>query len=79
MSKADKRSYVRCPWCQRQPVQVKRERIVSHLTPGGVKCIGIGQPMPKQQPTAADLIGHAYYVPSNMADDDMLDDEDRPY
>lgn len=33
----------------------------------------------KKQPTAADLIGHAYYVPSNMKDDDMLDDEDRPY
>lgn len=33
----------------------------------------------KQQPTAADLIGHTYYVPSNMKDDDMLDDEDRPY
>ena len=33
----------------------------------------------KQQPTAADLIGHAYYIPSNMKDDGMLDDEDRPY
>ena len=43
-SKGNKSSYVRCPWCSRQPVQVKRGRICSHLTPGGIKCVGIGQP-----------------------------------
>lgn len=36
---------VRCPWCQRQPVRLKRGRLVSHLTPGGVRCVGVGQPM----------------------------------
>lgn len=34
---------VRCLWCGRQPVRLKRGRLVSHLTPGGQKCVGIGQ------------------------------------
>ena len=34
--------YLRCPWCQRERVEVKRGRLASHLSPGGVKCIGIG-------------------------------------
>lgn len=38
----DKRTYIRCPWCGRQPIQVKRGNLVSHLSPGGVKCIAIG-------------------------------------
>lgn len=39
----NKRQHIRCPWCSRQPVPTKRGRITSHLTPGGVKCVGIGQ------------------------------------
>jgi hypothetical protein len=46
MTKKDKRAYLRCPMCGRQPVQVKRGYIVSHLTPGGLKCIAIGFRMP---------------------------------
>lgn len=38
------RRYVRCRWCSRQPVAIKRGRLVSHLTPGGLKCPGVGQP-----------------------------------
>ena len=41
--KIDGRKMIRCPWCGKQPVQVKRGRLVSHLNPGGVKCFAIGQ------------------------------------
>lgn len=44
--KADKRVYMRCPWCSRQPVQLKRGRIAGHLSPGGVRCIGGGMTPP---------------------------------
>lgn len=44
VSKNNRKTFVRCPWCQKQPVPTKRGRINSHLTPGGVKCVGIGQP-----------------------------------
>ena len=40
--RSPKRQYVRCPMCSRQPVQVKRGYLVSHLTPGGLKCIATG-------------------------------------
>jgi hypothetical protein len=46
MKTNDKRQYVRCPWCGKQPVQVKRGRIVSHVTPGNSRCVGVGQPVP---------------------------------
>lgn len=32
----------KCVWCGRDPVPVRKGRIASHLTPGGLKCIGIG-------------------------------------
>lgn len=38
----NKRAYVRCPICGRQPVAVKRGNLVSHLTHGGQKCSGTG-------------------------------------
>jgi hypothetical protein len=41
-SKANKRVSVRCPWCGKQPVPLKRGHVQSHLTPGGLKCIAIG-------------------------------------
>jgi hypothetical protein len=31
-----------CAWCGRDPVPIKRGRIASHLTPGGVKCVAVG-------------------------------------
>lgn len=40
--KADKRQYIRCPWCGKQPVQLKRGRIVGHVTPGNQRCVGSG-------------------------------------
>jgi hypothetical protein len=43
VSKGNKRNYVRCPGCGRQPVAVKRGRLVSHLSPGGVRCYWTGQ------------------------------------
>jgi hypothetical protein len=45
--KVDKRVYIRCPWCSRQPVQVKRGRLTRHVTPGGMLCIGSGMHAPK--------------------------------
>lgn len=39
----NKHQMVRCPWCGKQPVHVKRCRLTSHLNPGGVKCFAIGQ------------------------------------
>lgn len=45
--KGNKARHVRCPWCQRQPVQLKRGRIQSHLSPGGVKCVGSGRVYPE--------------------------------
>lgn len=41
-SKNNKRVYMRCPLCSRQPVAVKRGHIVSHLTPGGLRCSATG-------------------------------------
>lgn len=43
--KGNKKVMVRCRWCGKQPVPVKRGRLASHLTAGGVKCNGIGQPV----------------------------------
>lgn len=43
-SKNNKRQYLRCPGCGKQPVPLKRGRLSSHLTPGGIKCHWIGQP-----------------------------------
>lgn len=43
-------NYARCPWCGRQPIKLKRGRIQSHLTPGGTRCVGVGQPARKEQP-----------------------------
>lgn len=48
--KGNHKVMVRCPWCQRQPVPVKRGRISSHLTPGGQRCVGQGQPVPTTIP-----------------------------
>jgi len=42
MPKKDKREYVRCPFCGRQPVLLKRGNLTSHLSPGGVKCSAVG-------------------------------------
>lgn len=35
-----KREHLSCPICGRNPVPIKRDRIASHLSPGGVRCIG---------------------------------------
>jgi len=40
--KGNKKQYVRCLLCSRQPVAVKRGHMASHLTPGGVKCHATG-------------------------------------
>ena len=32
----------KCIFCGRDPVPVRNGRVASHLTPGGLKCIGIG-------------------------------------
>lgn len=37
-----KRDPFKCVFCGRDPVPVRKGRIASHLTPGGLKCIGIG-------------------------------------
>ncbi len=39
----NKKAYVRCPWCGKQPVPTKRGRVSSHMTAGNQKCIGVGQ------------------------------------
>jgi hypothetical protein len=44
--KVDKRTYIRCPWCSRQPVQTKGRTLVSHVTPGNLRCIGSGRTAP---------------------------------
>lgn len=36
------RTYLRCFMCGKQPVQVKRGRLVSHVTPGNTRCLAIG-------------------------------------
>jgi len=46
-SKHNAKRFVRCIWCGKQPVPTKRGRIASHLTPGGLKCCGVGQPIPE--------------------------------
>lgn len=38
-------NFARCPWCSKQ-VKLKRGRIQEHVTPGNVRCVGIGQPKP---------------------------------
>jgi hypothetical protein len=48
--KVNKSQWVRCPWCGKQPVKVKRNRLSSHLNPGGVKCFAIGQRADLNQP-----------------------------
>lgn len=51
----NKRQLVRCMWCGRQPVPIKRGRIASHLTPGGLKCIAIGVDSRHNRPTDGGL------------------------
>jgi len=38
------KSYMRCPWCQRNSVRVKRHHLVTHdtLAPEGRRCVGSG-------------------------------------
>jgi hypothetical protein len=34
---------MKCPWCSKD-APVRKGRLASHLTPGGIRCVGIGQP-----------------------------------
>ncbi len=49
VSPNNKKQFLRCFWCGKQPVPVKRGRLSSHVTPGNQKCIGIGQPAAQAQ------------------------------
>jgi hypothetical protein len=44
-SRGNHKQYVRCLWCGKQPVSIKRGRLASHVTSGNQKCLGIGQPV----------------------------------
>lgn len=35
---------VKCPWCGRVVGFSKSRRLEPHVGPGGVKCVGVGQP-----------------------------------
>lgn len=41
---------LKCPWCGRMVTFSKSNRIASHVGPGGVRCVGVGQPQHQVEP-----------------------------
>lgn len=40
-----RRETIKCPWCMRDGIGFsKSQTIEPHVGPGGVKCVGVGQP-----------------------------------
>ena len=46
---------LKCPWCGRTVGFSKSSRIAPHVGPGGVKCVGVGQPYHQVVPLRASI------------------------
>lgn len=44
MKTKTKKDKVKCPWCGRLIAFSKGDTVEPHVGPGGVKCVGVGQP-----------------------------------